>query len=117
MRNRNWQTNSLSKLSNWFEDRSGLYKWGVGGRPGSNFPVELLCAVRDTDSLGLLDGFLVPDPLLGYVKYLTLAYAWSKDGVYQQPQLADFCMKRYAQGVLAAQRYIQAMKMQAGGPQ
>ena len=109
--NRNWQVSTTSTLTSWFEDRSGLYRWGTGGRPSSIFPVEILCAVRDTDTLGMLDGFLVPDVCLHGVKYLALAYVWSKDGVMQQPQLADFAMKRYAQVVMATQRYITAMKM------
>jgi hypothetical protein len=109
--NRNWQVNYVGTLQSWFEDRSGLYRWGVGGQPSSNFPAELLCAVRDTDTLGLLDGFLVPDLVLHFVKYLAMAYIFAKDGVQSQPQLAEFCMKRYTQGVLATQRYIESMKM------
>ena len=109
--NRNWQVNYVGPLQSWFEDRAGLYRWGVGGKPSSNFPVELLCAVRDTDTLGMLDGFLVPDVCLHGVKYLALSYAWSKDGIASQPQMAQFALKRYAQVVMATGRYIQAMKM------
>ena len=109
--NRNWQVSYVGPLQSWFEDRAGLYRWGVGGKPSSNFPVELLCAVRDTNTLGLLDGFLVPDVCLHGVKYLALSYAWSKDGIASQPQMAQFALKRYAQVVMATGRYIQAMKM------
>jgi hypothetical protein len=112
--NRNWQVNYVGPLQSWFEDRAGLYKWGVGGRPSSNFPVEMLCAVRDTDTLGMLDGFLVPDTICHALKYLTLNYSWAKDGVVQQPQMAEFALKRYAQIVMATGRYIQAMKIGTG---
>lgn len=112
MANRNWQVNYVGPLQSWFEDRAGLYRWGVGGLPSSNFPVELLCAVRDTDTLGMMDGFLVPDVCAHFVKYLAMAYIYSKDGVMSQPQMAEFCLKRYAQGVMATQRYIGAMKME-----
>lgn len=112
MRDRFWKANYTPSLRNWFEDRSGLYKWGVGGLPAAEFPVELLCAVRDSDTLGLLDGFLVPDLCMHYVKYLAMSFAWSKEGVNQQPQMADFCFKRYTQGVMATQRYIRAMEME-----
>ena len=108
---RNWQSNYVGPLQSWFEDRAGLYRWGIGGRPSSNFPVELLCVVRDTDTLGFMDGFLVPDVCLHAVKYLALSYIWSKDGVQGNPQMAEFALKRYAQIVIATQRYIQAMKM------
>jgi hypothetical protein len=109
--NRSWQVNYTNPLQSWFEDRAGLYRWGVGGIPQSTFPVELLCAVRDTDTLGFLDGFLVPDVCVHALKWLTASFAWSKDGVAAQPQMAEFAMKRYAQIVMATQRYIQAMKM------
>ena len=109
-----WQSNYTGPLQNWFEDRAGLYRWGVGGLPSTSFPVELLCAVRDTDTLGMLDGFLVPDMCVHGVKYLAMAFAWSKDGVFSQPQMSEFCMKRYTQVVLATQRYIEAMKMEVG---
>jgi hypothetical protein len=108
---RSWQSNYVGPLQSWFEDRAGLYRWGVGGRPSSNFPVELLCAVRDTDTLGLLDGFLVPDVCIHGVKALVMNYCQSKDGIAQQPQMAEFWLRRYSQVVIATQRYIQAMKM------
>lgn len=113
MRDRGWQSDTGAPTS-WFEDRVGLYKWGVGLRPDAAYPMELLCAIRDTDVLSFLDGFLLPDPVLHGMKYLALAYAWSKDGVAQQPKMAELCMKRYAQVVMATQRYIGAMKMQVG---
>jgi len=109
--NRSWQVNYVGPLQSWFEDRAGLYRWGVGGIPQSTFPVEILASIRDTDNLNMLSGFLVPDVALHAVKYLALSYAWSKDGIASQPQMAEFCMKRYAQIVMATQRYIQAMKM------
>jgi hypothetical protein len=109
--NRSWQVNYQTTLQSWFEDRAGLYQWGVGGLPASNFPVELLCAVRDTDTLGMLDGFLIPDCCVHGIKYLALNFAASKDGIAQQPQMAEFYLKRYAQVVMATGRYIQAMKI------
>lgn len=109
--NRSWQVNYTNPLKAWFEDRAGLYRWGVGGIPQSTYPVELLCAIRDSDTLGLLDGFLIPDVVIHGVKYLAMNYALSKDGVMQEPQMAEFCMKRYAQIVMATGRYIEAMKI------
>jgi len=110
MQDRYWKSNWTGALKSWFEDRTGLYRWGVGGIPSTTFPAELLCAVRDTDTLDLLDQFLVPDMCIHYVKYLALSFCYSKDGVMQSPQMADFCMKRYTQGVMATQRYINAMQ-------
>ncbi len=114
MRNRGWQVSS-GFPSSWFEDRVGLYKWGVDGRPDSTYPVELLCALRDTDTLGLLDGFLIPDVAIHSIKYLSLAWCAQKDGVAQNIPMSAIYLKRYAQIVMATQRYIQAMKMSVGG--
>ena len=55
MQDRFWQSNYTAPLRSWFEDRAGLYQWGVGGVPSTTFPVELLCAVRDTDTLAMLE--------------------------------------------------------------
>jgi len=109
--NRSWQVNYVGPLQSWFEDRAGLYRWGVGGLPQSTYPVELLAATRDTDNLSLIDGFKVPDVVCHALKYKTLQFSASKDGVASQPQMAQFYGKRYDQIVMATQRYIQAMKM------
>lgn len=112
MTNRTWQNGYVTSPSNWFEDRTGLYRWGVGGKPASNYPLELLCSVRDTDTLGLLDGFLLPDLLVGPVlKYKVLAYAFSKDGIQQDPARARYCDMRWRKGVMAIQRYLEGFDL------
>ena len=104
-----WRQQSITALRSWFEDRTGLYKWGVGGIPASNFPVELLCSIRDTDSLSLIDGFLVPDVCLHGVRYLALSYALSKDGQMQDQSRARFCKMRSDRVILATQRLMTGM--------
>jgi hypothetical protein len=106
MANRTWRNDYVGTLQSWFEDRSGLYRFGVGGKPSSNFPIELLCSIRDTDTFGLLSGFLIPDVLIPTLKYKVLAFAWSKDGVAQDPARAAWCESRYQMGVLAIKRYL-----------
>jgi hypothetical protein len=81
----------------------------VGGNPtpaGGDFPVELLCSIRDTDSLALTDGFLIPDILTYILKYKVLEYAWTKDGVQQNLSLAKYCADRFERGVLATTRWL-----------
>jgi hypothetical protein len=111
MTDRTWRNDYVQNPSQWYEDRTGLYKWGVNGRPASNFPVELLCTVRDTDTLGLLDGFLIPDTLCYILKHKVLAFAFMKDGVAQDPARAAYCEQRYRRGVMAVQRYLRGMEM------
>lgn len=106
MQNPFWESQFTTSLKSWWEDRSGLYAFGLGGRPSSNFPIEVLCSIRDTDTLQLTDGFLVPDPMLHYVKYKALEYAASKDGEQRSPQLAAYCKQRYDRGVLTTRRWL-----------
>ena len=108
MRDRNWKVETLLTPTAFFEDRTGLYRWGVNGIPRSNFPVELLCSIRDTDSLTLLSGLLVPDICVPYVKYRVMQDCFSKDGVMSDPQRAAYCGQRFDRGVLATARWLDA---------
>lgn len=109
MQNRNWQNEYQATLRNFFEDRTGNYRWGVGGKPASNFPVELLSSVRDSDVLTLTDGFLVPDLFLHGVKYLAMAFMYSKDGEMRNPEMQKYCQMRFDRLVLAAHRWLDNM--------
>jgi hypothetical protein len=104
-----WRNQFLAALNFWFEDRTGLYQWGVGGLPGSNFPVEIISSMRDSDTLALTDGFLAPDLLLHGIKYLALNYCFSKEGEARNPLLAQYCRMRYDRIVFAARRWMSAV--------
>ena len=113
--NRQWQATPGLPTS-WFEDRTGLYRWGLSPKPYVETPLELLCSIRDTDTLGLLDGFAVPDCVLPYIKYRCLEYAFSKDGVFHDGERAAYCGERYKRGVLTVARFIDNMlAMEAKG--
>jgi hypothetical protein len=113
MVNRQWQQ-TPGQPTSWFEDRTGLYHWGLAPKPEVQVPVELLASIRDTDTLGLLDGFLVPDNLIFLVKWQAIGYALEKDGVWQDMQRAAYCHERYKRGVMAVSRFMDAM-MGMGG--
>jgi len=108
MANRQWRQTPGFPTS-FFEDRSGVYGWGLGALPAFGIPLELLCSIRDTDTLGLLDHFLVPDVAIHGVKYLALAYAFSKDSVFADSQRAAYCQQRFERVVLALERFIDNM--------
>ena len=101
-----WRNQFLTTLNSWFEDRTGLYQWGVGGIPATGFHVEMISSMRDTDTLALTDGFLAPDLVLHLVKYKALEYAWSKEGEARSPMMAQYCAMRYQRGVLAVKRWM-----------
>ena len=109
MANRAWRQ-GMGMPTNWFEDRTGVYGWGLGPTPPFGIPLELLCSIRDTDTLGrMTDGFVAPDQVIPYIKYKALAYAWSKDGVFHDSQRAAYCNDRFERGVMATQRYFESM--------
>jgi len=114
MANRQWRA-QFGAPTAFFEDRTGLYQWGLNAQPPFGLTLELLCSIRDTDNLSLLDGFLVPDPLVPYVKYLAMNYALSKDGVFADPQRARYCEMRFRRGVAAVQRWLDGMKVNTKG--
>lgn len=103
-----WRNQFLSALNSWFEDRTGLYQWGVGGVPSSNFHVEIISSMRDTDTLALTDGFLVPDICMHIVKFKALEYAWSKEGECRSPMMAQLMAMRYQRGIMAVRRWMNA---------
>lgn len=117
MANRTWRNDYVGLPQAWFEDRAGTYQWGVGGKPASNFQAELLCSIRDTDTLGLLDGFLVNDVLVPIIKFKTLEYAWTKNGVAQDPARAAYCSDRYKRGVAATSRFLTGLSLTLKGGQ
>jgi len=112
--NRQWRQGAGTPNS-FFEDRSGNYQWGLGPIPSVGAPVEVIFSQRDSDTLTLLDGFLIPDTILHYVKYLALSYIWQKDGVYRNDQLAKYSQERFKRGVAAVQRWIDSMQVNAQG--
>lgn len=95
----------ITSLRSWYEDNSGLYQYGLGGKPASNFPVEVLCSIRDTDGLQMTDGWLVPDVMLHGVRWLALHYALSKDGEQRDPTRAQYAKMRYDRLVMAVRRW------------
>ena len=115
MANRQWQSMPIVMPSAFFEDRVGLYRFGLDGRVSVTVPLELLCSIRDSQTLTLLDHFLIPDMLAHGVKYRALAFAFEKDGSWQDPQRAAYCNERFKRIVMATQRFLNGMGMNAQG--
>ena len=109
-----WRNQNITQLSSWYEDRTGNYRWGVNGKPASQFPVEVLVSERDTDSLEATDFFLVPDIMLHGVRYLALSYCFSKDGEMRDSLREKYCRMRFERVVLAAQRWMDGMGVGLG---
>ena len=93
----------------WFEDRTGVYGWGIAGVPQANQSVELICSIRDDEVMSLVDHFLVPDLFIHAIKFRALAYIWNKDGEQRSPGMASLMMKRFERLVMISDRYLRNM--------
>lgn len=114
MRDPNWAVNS-GIPTNFFEDRTGVYGWGVAPVPDGNYYCELLTSVRGPEFLGLLEGFEVPDIFVPYIKYKSLEFCWSKAGCQRSPSLARWASSRYDFGVMLAERFLRNVVDKVGG--
>lgn len=94
----------------WYEDRTGIYGWGVLPQPQSNYWAEILTSQRASESLTLLSSFLVPDIFVYAIKWGALCYAWSKDGVQRSPTMARFAKGKFDHYCLLADRFLRAME-------
>ena len=101
-----WQSQGGQPPTQWAEDRAGVYGWLVMPPPQGNYWMELLASIRGSETLGLLDGFVVPDCFVPYLKYKALEYCFTKDGVQRSPSLARFCHGRFEFGVMLADRFL-----------
>lgn len=107
MTNPQWQwTQRTPTPTNWFEDRTGYYGWGVDPIPGANFQANLITSMRASDTLVLTDLLIVPDPFAHLIKYKTLEYCWSKDGEQRSPTMMRVARARFDSGVAIATRFM-----------
>lgn len=109
-----WSSQPGLPPTQWYEDRTGIYGWGVAPPPSGNFYMDLICSVRATEDLTLLDNFLLPDIFIPYVKYKTLEYCFTKDGVQRSPSMARYCKGRYDFGVMLADRFLRNVIEKSG---
>jgi hypothetical protein len=101
-----WSGQQGSPPTAWYEDRQGVYGWGLAPPPASNYWMELLASVRAGEVLGLLDYFLVPDVFVYAIKWRALAYCWSKDGVQRSPSMERFAKGKFDFYCLLADRFL-----------
>jgi hypothetical protein len=108
-----WRNQNITEIKSIYEDRTGNYRFGVNGKPATQFPLEILVSIRDTDTLQFTDGLLVPDLVAHFVKYCALGYAYSKDGESRNTLLEKYCKMRYDRGVMTTKRWLDAMGISA----
>lgn len=109
-----WFSQGGQPPTNWYQDRTGVYGYGLAPPPQGNYYMELLCSTRASETLGLLDYFAIPDIFLIYPKYKVLQWCWEKDGVQRSPSLARFCQGRFDFGVMLADRFLRSVVEKIG---
>lgn len=104
-----WQQQAASGPYAYFRDKVGLQKVGIWPTAANTTPLEVVYEQRGSETMGLADGFLLPDPFLIYVKYRVLEFAFSKDGEQRNPGLARYYNGRYAAGVKVSNMLLEAV--------
>lgn len=109
--NYRWNTQGLSAPSVFFRDKIPLQSVGIWPRAANTTTLEVVYAQRQTDgTMGLADGFLIPDPFLLYVLYKTLSYAFAKDGEIRNAGLAKYFQSRYEYGVKISKMLLDSIQ-------
>jgi hypothetical protein len=90
----------------WFEDRTGIYGWGLAPIPDAGYYCQLLTSVRGSEALGMLDYFEIPDIFVPYIKYKALEFCFGKDGVQRSPSMQKWASARFDFGVMLANRFL-----------
>jgi len=101
-----YNTQAAQKPLAYFRNDNPLQSFGVWPRINNDCPVEIVYANRGPQTLGLGDGWPIPDPFLVTVKARVLSFAYSKDGSCQNPGLARFWQTRYDFGVKVAKMVL-----------
>jgi hypothetical protein len=110
MRDPYWFYNQESDVPTiFYEDRTGVYQYGVAPQPRAGFYADLIASQRDSTALTLLDGFVAPDIFVYAIKYKTLQYALTKDGEQRSPMLARYAGQRFDMTVQLARRFLRNM--------
>jgi hypothetical protein len=107
-----WSTETTGPLS-YYRDKlnaNGTPQIAVWPTPAVNTPLEMVYAARQNPvPMGLLDGFIVPDPFVLYIFHKTLNYAYSKDGESRDPGLARWHAQRYDIGCRICRMFLEAI--------
>lgn len=104
--NNPWAFSQSGDPKFWWEDRAGIYGWGVLPVPAGGYYVEILASTRASEALGLLSYFNVPDVFVYAIKWRALAYAWSKDGIQRSPSMQRFAKGKFDFYCMLADRFI-----------
>jgi multisubunit Na+/H+ antiporter MnhC subunit len=103
-----WQQQAASQPMAYFRDKTGLQKIGITPRANNTTNLEVVYEQRSPQTIGLADGFIVPDPFMIFVTFRILEFAYSKEGEQRNPGLAKYWQGRYEAGIKISNMFLQA---------
>ena len=104
--NYRWAQEAAALPYVYYRDKIPLQNVGIWPRANNNVDLEIIYANRSAETLGLADGFCIPDPFLPIIKAHTLEMAYSKDGEQRSPGMSKFWSGRYESGVKIAKMIL-----------
>lgn len=104
-----WNLQAAGTPQAYFRDKLPLETVGIWPRPANNTPMELVYANRGEGTMGLADGFVIPDVFLPTIKARTLEFCYSKDGEQRSPGMSKFWNQQYEYGCKVARKFLDAV--------
>lgn len=103
-----WSQEAAALPYTFYRDKINLQWFGIWPRANNVTPVEIVYKQRQAETMGLADGFLIPDPFTIYVMARVLEFAYSKDGESRAPSTARFWSSRYEAGIKISNMFLEA---------
>lgn len=101
-----WESAAQTTPKAWYQDKLNNALFGFSPTPGVGGSASTWYSQRGPVAMTLSSTFLLPDPLLMYIKYGVLARCFDKDGELRDPNRAKYCQSRYALGVQIVVRFL-----------
>lgn len=104
-----WNRDTDNFPTAYYRDKLATQNFGVWPVPVNTTNYELVYQRRQSETMGLADGFLFPDPFTVFVKYRVLSFAYSKDGEMRSPALAKMYAQKYDLGVKVSRMLLEVI--------
>lgn len=104
-----WQTQIGQAPAAFYRDKVPLGNFGIWPRINNLANFEITSSIRQPQTMGMLDGFILPDVFLPIIKFRLYSFAYSKDGESRNPGLAKYFDQRYQFGVQMANLILEVI--------
>jgi hypothetical protein len=105
-----WMQQGNTEPYCYYRDKIGLQNVGVWPRADNQTNLELVYKQRSPETVGLADGFLIPDVFIPTIKARVLEFSYSKDGESRAPALASWWNQRFENGIKIAGMFLEVIQ-------